>query len=366
MKTKDNLLDVVTILFKWKAPIIWTTAVAAILTIIISLTLPNYYKATTIFYAASPDLAKPIPVGPMEKDIDYYGEPEDLDRLFSLAVSNEVADFMIEKFDLYAHYDINPESKKGPYKIKKKFFKLYKTQKTKYDAINLSVEDIDPEIAASIANEAREKVNRMAQNLIKESQAKLLKSYLDNIAGKERDLEFLNDSLSRKRAQYGIYNSESQGEVLAGLQANTEGRLNNMKARLEIYNKKSGRFRDSINFISAAIAGFEAQNNTLNAKLNTFNEGLALVMTLEKEQEEFGEQLSLDKERYKQLLSTYNNEFSGLHVVEWADIPIVKSRPKRSIYVIAAVMIAFLFSVIGVLLLETYKSINWKEIINAK
>ena len=366
MNSKDNLLDVIGILFKWKKPIIWTTAAAAILTAIISLTLPNYYKATTIFYAASPDLAKPIPVGPMEKDIDYYGEPEDLDRLFSLANSNEVADFMIEKFDLYAHYDIKPESRKGPYKINKKFFKLYKTQKTKYDAISLSVEDVDPVLASNIANEARDKINRMAQNLIKESQANLLKTYLDNISNKERELEFLNDSLSNSRSLYGIYNSESQGEGLADLQARAQGEFNNMKARLEIYKKRSSRFRDSINYLTAAISGVEVQNNALIAQLNKFNSGLAIVMSLEKEQEEFGEQLSLDKERYKQLMSTHKNEFSGLHVVEWADVPIVKSRPKRSIYVITATMIAFLFSVIGVLLIETYKSINWKKILNAK
>ena len=43
----------------------------------------------------------------------------------------EVADYMIEIFDLYSHYDINPESRKGQYNIKRKFFKLYQTQKTK-------------------------------------------------------------------------------------------------------------------------------------------------------------------------------------------------------------------------------------------
>jgi capsule polysaccharide export protein KpsE/RkpR len=366
MNTKDNILDVIGLLFKWKKPVIWTTAAAAILSIIISLTLPTYYKASTIFYSASPDLAKPIPVGPMEKDIDYYGEPEDLDRLFSLANSNEVADFMIEKFDLYGHYDINPESRKGPYKIKQKFFKLYQTQKTKYDAINLEVEDVDPVIAANIANDAREKINRMSQKLIKESQSKLLKTYLDNISNKEKELEFLNDSLVRSRKLYGVYNSESQGESLAELQAKVQGQLNNMRARLETYSKKSGRFRDSINYLTANISGLEHQNDALKIQLNQFNNGLALVMTLEKEQEEFGIQLSLDKERYKQLLSTFNNDFSGLHVVEWADVPIVKSRPKRSIYVIAATMIGFIFSVIGVLLIETYQSINWKKVINAK
>lgn len=366
MKTTENLLDVIGILYKWRKPILYTTGIAVVLSIIISLSLPNYFKASTIFYAASPDLAKPIPVGPLEKDLDYYGEPEDQDRLLAVAMSNQVADHIIEKFDLYGHYEINPESRKGPHKIKKKFYKLYTVQKTKHDGINLAMEDKDPILAANMANEARDKINGMAQKLIKESQNKLLKTYLDNIANKERELEFLNDSLSRTRKTYGIYNSESQGEVLADLQARAQGELNNMIARREIYQKRSGRFRDSINYLSAAISGLEKQNEELVNKLEKFNQGLALVMTLENEQEEFGEQLSLDKERYKQLLSTYNNDFSGLHIVEWADVPIVKSRPKRSIYVIAATFLGFLFSVIGVLILESYKSIDWKKVFHAK
>jgi len=40
--------------------------------VIISLGMDNYFKSTTIFYAASSDLAKPSPIGGFEINIDYF------------------------------------------------------------------------------------------------------------------------------------------------------------------------------------------------------------------------------------------------------------------------------------------------------
>jgi uncharacterized protein involved in exopolysaccharide biosynthesis len=49
-------------------------------------------------------------------------------------------------------------------------------------------------------------------------------------------------------------------------------------------------------------------------------------------------------------------------VVEEAEVPLIKSRPKRSIIVIGAAFIAFIFTVIGILILDTYRDVDWKSI----
>jgi hypothetical protein len=53
-------------------------------------------------------------------------------------------------------------------------------------------------------------------------------------------------------------------------------------------------------------------------------------------------------------------------LVEAAEVPIYKSRPVRSLICIGEVFIAFILSVIGVLILDVYKDVNWREIVNAK
>ena len=59
MDNNTNLLSVLRTLFQWKWTILMVAVVTFIGTAAISLLLPNYFKASTVFYAASEDLAKP-------------------------------------------------------------------------------------------------------------------------------------------------------------------------------------------------------------------------------------------------------------------------------------------------------------------
>ncbi len=361
MNQNENLIDILAIFYKWRKKIILLCIIAAVLSVCLSLTLDNYYQSTTVFYAASPDLAKPTPLGANEGEKDFYGEEEDIDRLLSIAGSSEVVDYLISKYDLYAHYDIDPNSKKGPVKIREKFQKLYQTLKTKFGAIQLSVEDKDPQLASKIANDARNKIDLIAQRLIKDSQNQLLQTFKTNIVSKGEIIKVLSDSLYRTREKFSIYNTESQGQVYAELLAKTSSSLNDKRARLKIY-QSAAALQDSVQYLTAAIKGLENQQRSLNDQVNWFNKGLAHVMNLEFEQKDFAKQLSLDKERYKQLQAAYNTPFSSIHVVEKAETPIDKSRPKRSIIVLSALLLTFVFSLLFILFLEGYRSLDWDKI----
>jgi len=48
-------------------------------------------------------------------------------------------------------------------------------------------------------------------------------------------------------------------------------------------------------------------------------------------------------------------------IVELAEVPVLKSRPKRSILVLAAGAIAFIIGVFGVLLFNAYQENKWGE-----
>ena len=187
MSQEENLLDVVAAVYKWKWPILGTSFVAAIITAVASLTLDNHYQASTLFYAASPDLALPKRVGHETEKQRIYGNDNDLDRLLSLSQSSKVNDYLIEKFNLYDHYEINRDNPKAKHKLLLKLNKYYETKKTKYDAINLTVEDKDPEMAANMANAARGRIDALAQVLVKESQKKLLEAAHKSISTKEKE-----------------------------------------------------------------------------------------------------------------------------------------------------------------------------------
>lgn len=364
MENKDNLLGVIETIFKWKKYVIYTCLATAIGAIITVLLLPVYYESTTIFYAASPDLATPEAIfGGSSTAPDYYGTANDTERLITIAESGDLASHMIEKFNLYERYDIDPDKPLSAYNVRLKFDKHYDVIKTKYDAVELSMEDQDKEVAAQMANEARNYIEGTSVRLVKNSQAKLLGIFEQNLSSKQVQLDSLNRKLQATRKLYGVYNTDAQSESLSELLAKAEARLYNSQAKLEALKSNGGR-RDTIRLLQANIKGYENEFKKLSERLNIFNEGMAQVEVLQSIQEQTSEILAEDREHYKQIKAAYDTDFPSIMLVEAAPIPIIKSRPKRSLIVVGSTLVAFVFCVIGILVFDTYKDVNWKKILD--
>ncbi|MEO1515558.1 MAG: hypothetical protein AAFV95_11110 [Bacteroidota bacterium] len=364
MENKDNLLSVLGVIYKWRKQIIGLCALAAVGSIVISLFLSNYYESSTLFYAANPDLAKPPAVGNEIKDRNYFGQSEDIDRILSIANSDQVASYLIDQFDLYEHYSVDTNHIKAPFFVRKKFFNAYTVTKTKLDAIELTVEDIDPQIAADMVNAARDKIEEMARSLAKQSQAEQIRDYEQRITNKEIELEEIADSLGRLRTKYKIYNSYSQSEILSELYENAGTKVASGRARLEALQSFKSIPRDSILILESKVKGYENELLLLKTRLDTFNNGMSKVRLLDEIHLNARRQLGLDKERYKQIRGTFNSDFAVIFPLEFGRVPVVKSRPKRSLIVIGAVFIAFIVGILGALLFDTYKDIKWREILN--
>ncbi len=361
MIQNENLLDLINGIYRWRKPIIISCILAAIISVIVSLVLPNYYRSTTVFYAASPDLANPLPVGTVETKRKVYGTDTDLDRLFSIANSSEVEEFLINEFDLFDRYEIDQNSDQAQYAVRLSLAKMFNTKKNKFDALELSVEDKEPEMAAQMANAAREKINEIGQKVIKESQFNLLKNYKSAVDTKEEVRKQTIDSLGKLRKRFQIFNARSQGENLGEQLATVEGKYFNAKAKLDAF-KKSSVYRDSMIAVQAKVDGLKKQLDKLRQLGDNYSEGAGTIERLELEAREFGTQLALDKERYKQLKSAYETPFNALHLVQKAEIPVIKSRPIRSMIVIGTVGITFFLGIIWAILMSQYRDVNWRSV----
>lgn len=371
MSNRDNLLGVFSTVYRWRKAIRNICLITLVGSIVITLLLDNYYKATTIFYPASPELANPeLIFGYTSKVTDYFGSDRDLDRMVEIAVSNEVVDYMVTKFSLYDHYDIDSTSKEGPYKVRKRFRKLYSVLKNRNDAVELSIEDTDAPMAAAMANAARDKVNLIGQRLIKSSQATLLATFEDNMKRKKLELTILGDSLNYLKKFYNIYDPGSQGGLLAENLTKAESEIVRGRARLEILENNPEIPQDTIQYLKANVRAYERELSRLTSpgvkddrlNLERFNEGLPQVSILNDLHFQGRKQLSYDLERYNQILAAYKTDIPSLQLIETAEMPRIKSRPGRTVIVLASVVAAFFFSILGALLADAYREINWREV----
>ncbi len=374
MNNRDNLLGVLSAIYRWRKTIRNICLVTLVGSIVLSLFLKNYYQATTIFYPSSAHLANPeLIFGSAGEVTDYFGTDHDLDRVAEVANSNGVVDYMIAQFHLYDHYGIDSTSKEGPNKVRETFRSLYSALKNKNDAIELNMEDVDRELAATMANAARERINALVQRLIKDNQAQLLAAYEDNMRNKENELQHLADSLAYLMGHYNIVSVGDQAQQISLQLANAEGQIIRSKAKLEVLEKNPAIPRDTIAYIKANLRAYERQRESLirtiggqssDLSIKNFNEGSPKVNLIGDLHYQGRKQLSFDRERYMQIKAAFNTKISALQIVEVAETPRIKSRPKRSLIVLGAVLAAFFFSVIGVLLVDAYRSVDWREIRN--
>ncbi|HUR31607.1 MAG TPA: hypothetical protein VMZ69_09250 [Saprospiraceae bacterium] len=368
-ESRDSLMPMMGTLYSWRRRILNITLAAFVLSILFSLFMKNYYQGKTIFYAGSQDLFKPEKIfGAGTQEMYYYGSGEDIDRIFTVGNSHEVLDFLIDSFDLWSVYKINPKAKQARFKMRKALKENFDIMLTKQDALELTVEDTDPERAAKMTNAARDKIDFLIKSIIKNSQRSIVSSYLKSISNKETIMQGTLDSLIYYRQKSGIYDPAGQTELLATRATEVSNSIEREKASLESLQKAnlSSKLRDSIQIIQARISGYQREMDLMNStdpnikySLQNFNLSKGKVEVLESRYLRAYEQIGYDLEKIKFYNAAVEVDVAALHVIEVAETPLYKHRPKRSIIVLAVTAAAFLFSLAAALVVESMRQFDW-------
>ena len=370
--TRDTLIPILGTLYPWRRRIIRITIAAFILAILGSLLMKNYYQGKTVFYAASQDLFKPEKVfGGGTQEMYYYGSGEDIDRILTIGNSNEVLDFLIDSFDLWSVYKIKPDAARARFKIRKAVRENFDIMLTKQDALELTIEDRDPQRAALLTNAARDKIDFLVKSIIKNSQRALAVSYARSIQNKEKIMQGTQDSLVFYRLKTGIYDPEGQTELLATRVTEVTNNVEREKAALESLRKArlSPKLQDSLRIIEARISGYDRELALLNSQdptvlysLRNFNLAKGNIELLESRYLRSYEQIGYDLEKLKLYNAAVEMDVPALHLIEEAEAPLYKHRPKRSVIVLAITAAAFLFSIAAALVVESYRKFDWRVI----
>jgi uncharacterized protein involved in exopolysaccharide biosynthesis len=347
MEETEQLRNAATTIWKKRKSIIQWSLAVFIISALLSLLLKNYYKATTTFYPASLDLSKPDHIfGNSVKELEFYGSNQDLDRLLTVCHSNELKDQLIKEFNLYQHYNIDSTTSLAHHKIRMKMEKLMDIIKTKYDAIDLSIEDHDRILAAQMTNRAREIVNIASHQLIAERLQDVSQTYATGIEQMQLRINTLNDSLSALRKIYPIYNIEAQTEKMANIATQVTSDLAGEQARYDAL-KMNKASKDTLLYLMAKIKGLQTQLKSISGSdpdatfnLSNFNQGVSRVSSVTEALERLQSQINEDKMRYQQTLNTIQSGAHAVITVSPAEVPNYKSRPKRSILVIGITLLS--------------------------
>lgn len=368
---KESLLDVLKTLYQWKIPIVLTTGLAGLIAVIYCLFAPNYYKSKAIFYPSNPRIAsRGALFGGADENMDFFGGNSEMNRILNIAKSSELINYVVKKYDLYAHYEIDSTELEAPHYVTEDFLKLYKVNKNAENAVEISVEDTDREKTADMVWAILGKIDEINSRLTKDNQRRILKSFEKKLLDKQSEYDITMDSLRVLRAKYGIVSVEAQEEFLTNLVVETEAALSSKEARLEALQESSYAPRDTLRKLKSNIKSLKNQLVAINSSdsksrinLDKFNKGKGQVSLLELRQSNLANEIGFLRDRYFQYQTVYDTNVNSLYITETPSVPVVKSRPRRTLTVLSVGMIAFILSCLGVMLLDYYKDVNWKSVV---
>jgi len=301
MVENNSITDVIRIFYKWRKVIFMITAAGLVVSTVVSLLLPNYYKSTEIFYPYSLESLDPKNI--ISEDVaEVFGKNSDVERLKQIGSSGQLTGYMVWKFDLYKRYDIDPQSEMAGYDVFKEFESNYNIIKNDMGALEVSVMDKDPKLASVMATEIVKYIDSVNKQ-----------SFLENNAKIYNALELtLNDKYKE----------------LTGLEAA-------LKERDEEKNDQ----------LSAPSIMAKKSSSEIDAKLM---ENLLQTIDL--------------KEKFAQIKAFLSGNFKTIFIIEKATPSIRKAKPVRWLIVVASTFLTFFLTIVALLLIEFYKN-NLKEIL---
>lgn len=243
-------------------------AICCILAIILSVIFSSPYfitpmfKSSVIFYpATTSSISKAILTNAGEnQDVLAFGDEEETEQLLQILNSSIIKDQIIEKFNLVEHYNIAPTSKFKKTKLYRMFGSNVKFSRTEYMAVEVKVQDRDPQIAADIANEIALLLDKTKTNMHQERARLVFKIVKDEYLNLQEEIKIKEDSLSFLRLK-GVFeynlqveriNQQLAKEIGAGNQAGVK-RLEDRLAVLAKYGRAYIDLTESLKYDIAQL-----------------------------------------------------------------------------------------------------------------
>lgn len=227
----------------------------------VAMILDEYYESTVVMFATSQhSIGEQFFEENKKNDLLAYGETEDAERLLQILNSHRIRNRIIEKYDLYTHYDIDPSESGAKAAMGLTYNGNVSANLTRFGSIQVRVLDTDPELARDMANDMAFLVDSVANKMRNDRAKDAFNLALNTLSKTSSQIAEAEDSLATLHA-LGIYDFEAQVEGLTAqygmaLAAGKPAAASTIKRDLE----RIGALANGFNNLSAYLeAAYEQQ-----------------------------------------------------------------------------------------------------------
>lgn len=325
-----NFIDTLSLIWKYRKHLVIITLVAAVASAIFSgpTFITPKYKSNVVFYPTTINSignAMFTELNKREADPLAFGEEEEAENALQLLNSSALQQRIVRNFNLMEHYDIDPKGKSPRTDLADIMRDNIEFRRTKHLAVEITVQDEDPEQAAVIANGIAAIYDTVKTEIQHQVALEALKIVEDQYDAKRKEVWDLQQDI-KKLADSGVTNYEEQSRALSEeiykAERNT-AKWRQLKEELAILSRHAGEF------------------TYLNETLILENENLSEL-----------------RKRYEKAKVDVEKTLPQKFILTSASVPEKKSYPIRSMLVILVTGATFLFAVVLLILLQQLKVIK--------
>ncbi|MFW5706383.1 MAG: hypothetical protein ACOC12_00550 [Bacteroidota bacterium] len=263
---------------RWWKQLVIVCITAAILAAVFSsprFITPLYESSVLMFPAKSNSLSRAV----FGSNIDFleYGDVDDAERLLQVIGSTAIRDRIVERFDLFDHYDIPEDAQYRNTTLREIYSGNISSRRTPYGAVEINVRDKDPVMAADIANEIAALADTLQNEIRQERALMAYRVAVQRYENIKQEIALTEDSL-RQFMQMGLYEYEAQAEMLTrqlaiDLSENNRDGIRAIEDRLDIMKNYGGNFmtqKAHLDMVSRSLSGIQRIMQEARTDLENF------------------------------------------------------------------------------------------------
>ena len=303
-----NSVDLLIFMWKKRKVLVGVSFLAAIASILISIMITPMFEASVVMFPTSnTSISKELMVQAFSghPNVFDFGEEEQAEQLLQVLNSEPLRSKICEKYDLMNHYEIDPNGKYPRTELMDQYKSNINFRLTEYMAVEISVRDVSPQMAADIAND--------------------ISNFVDTI---------FND-MKRDRVETALQLVKQEHDL----------------ARQEYY-----MARDTLNMIYAALdQEIEAGSSTEDLFMIVIKNWAKNQTMIDRIRNTAGVEIGLNM-RLREAMIEAEQVMAHKFIVEQAFVPEKKAYPNKSLIVIASTFASLLFALIVLILMDKLKA----------
>jgi tyrosine-protein kinase Etk/Wzc len=269
---QEQRMNLLVTIWKKRVILLVVTGAAAVVSVVISFLMTPIYRSTAIVFPAATSTVSFNELRNAKASSMDFGEEEQAEQLIQILQSSRIRDKIVERFDLWKHYEIDANDENKHYKLAKEYNENILFVRTRYGSIQIDVLDRDPVLAAEIANKIVDLIDTVKNEMVAERTLPAFEINRRKMAQMEADRKNILNQLDSLAAK-GVVPLEGRANLFAAyIDAKSAEDRAEFKKKIEI-NLQYGATFDGLEYIRnekiTKLADFQVAYEQAESDANT-------------------------------------------------------------------------------------------------